>query len=386
MSVNSTFPRILACALALTATAGISVARAAGSDVGSSATPGVSPPAQVFEESYEGPPVVGDGLTLAPDLAPLAPGNRTWEVRIDVVVREIEIAPGVRYQAWTFGGSVPGPVLHVRQGDRVKFTLRNRSGEVVAVTPPEHGGSLFLDELAQSDLQKGRSEVMPMPHGIDFHAAQVAPNDKWRPIQPGESIRFEWTANYPGVFIYHCSQPPVLQHLSMGQYGVVVVSPKDGYPTDSLVDREYVVVQSEFYLAQGEDGLWALDFPAALAKQPSQVAFNGHVSSLIDRPLKANAGDRVRLYVLNVGPNDTSSIHVIGTILDRVYYDGNPANVLTGLQTVLLGASNGAVVEFVVPEPGVYTLVDHEFADATKGAMGRIVVGPAKTVTQPSGN
>jgi nitrite reductase (NO-forming) len=172
----------------------------------------------------------------------------------------------------------------------------------------------------------------------------------------------------------------------MGQYGVVVVSPKDGYPTDREVDREYVVVQSEFYLSQGEDGLWALDFPAALAKQPSQVAFNGHVRSLTDHPLEAKAGERVRLYVLNVGPNDTSSIHVIGTIMDRVYYDGNPANVLTGMQTVLLGASNGAVVEFVVPEPGVYTLVDHEFADATKGALGKIVVGPADGGAKASSN
>ena len=381
-SASSTFACLLLFGVSLT----VSPARAADAGVAATGARVVSPPAEVFEEPYEGPPVVGDGLTLAPALAPLSPGNHVHKVRIDVVVREIEIAPGVRYRAWTFGGSVPGPVLHVRQGDRVQFTLKNRSAEAVSVTPPEDGGSLFLDQLAASDLQKGKSVVMPMPHGIDFHAALVAPNDKWRPIQPGESIRFEWTALYPGVFIYHCSQPPVLQHIAMGQYGVVVVSPKDGYPTDKEVDREYVVVQSEFYLAQGEDGLWKLDLPAALAKQPSQVAFNGHVRSLVDHPLEAEAGERVRLYVLNVGPNDTSSIHVIGTIMDRVYYDGNPANVLTGMQTVLLGASNGAVVEFVVPEAGVYTLVDHEFADATKGAMGKIVVGPAGGAAKSSPN
>jgi len=333
------------------------------------------PPAEVFQDAYQGPPVVGDYLTLAPALAPLPPGNRTHQVRIDLVVQEIEIAPGVRYKAWTFGGSVPGPVLHVREGDKVVFTFKNRSAEMISVAPPAAGGSPYLAQLAESGLQKGAPYALPMPHGMDFHAGTVAPDDKWRPIQPGEAIRFEWTANYPGVFLYHCSQPPVLQHMAMGQYGVVVVSPRGGYPTDAEVDREYVVLQSEFYLAQTEEGSWALDFPAALAKQPSQVVFNGHARSMVDHPLEAEAGERVRLYVLNVGPNDTSSFHVIGTILDRVYLEGNPANEMRGLQTLLLGASNGAVVEFIVPEEGTYPFLDHEFADATKGALGKIVAG-----------
>jgi nitrite reductase (NO-forming) len=102
------------------------------------------------------------------------------------------------------------------------------------------------------------------------------------------------------------------------------------------------------------------------------VLFNGHAQALTAPPLSANAGDRVRLYVHNVGPNDQSSFHVIGAIFDRVWYEGNPANAWQGMQTVLLGASNGAVIEFIVPEEGTYVLVDHEFADVQKGAVGRL--------------
>lgn len=335
------------------------------------------PAAQVTEEAYTGPPVVGDFVTLAPDLAKLPPGNRTHEVRLDIIDQEIEVADGVRYHAWTFGGSVPGPVFHVRQGDRIKFTMKNRSDEVVNVTEPTDDESApFLRSLAALDPQRAQPRAYPMPHAMDFHAATVAMSDKWRVIQPGETIRFEWVANYPGVLLYHCGSAPVFQHMSMGQYGVVVVSPKEGFPTDSEVDREYVVVQSEFYLKANEEGLYDLDYDAALRKDPSIVAFNGHQASFIRRPLVAKPGERVRLYVHNVGPTDTSSFHVIGTIFDRVWYEGNPANEMRGMQTVLLGASNGAVVEFILPEAGGYAFVDHEFADAAKGAVGKIVTDP----------
>lgn len=332
------------------------------------------PAAEVFVEAYSGPPVVGEYVTQVPHLAALPEGNRTHDVRMDIIAQEIEIAPGVRYNAWTFGGSVPGPVLHVREGDRVKFTMKNRSHERVSVTQPAKGGAPFLAQLAESNQQKPLSAVVPMHHSIDIHAATVAPDDKWRMIQPGESIRFEWVANYPGVYVYHCGAPPVLQHVAMGQYGIVVVSPKDGYPTDGEVNRNYVVVQSEFYLTEAADGRYVLDFDAASRKVPSHVLFNGHLTALSDRPLEARAGERVRLYLHNLGPNDQSSSHIIGTVFDRVFYEGSPANDWRGMQTVTLGASNGAVVEFVAPEEGDYVLVDHEFADAQKGAVGHIRV------------
>jgi nitrite reductase (NO-forming) len=370
--------------LLLVAGAVNSPASAAAADRRPSLAPKVfgAPEARVTEERYDGPPVVGEFLTMAPNLAPLPPGNRDHHVRIDIVASEVEVAPGVRFKAWTFGGTVPGPVLHVREGDRVLFTMANRSAEEVKITAPEKSAP-YLRQVVASQLQKPAPAPSPMPHSMDFHAGTVAPNDKWRSIQPGQTIRFEYVANYPGVFIYHCGQPPVFQHMAMGQYGVVVVSPREGYATDAEVDREYVIVQSELYLAAAEDGSWALDFPAAMAKRPSHVVFNGHQRAQIDHPLLAEAGERVRLYVHNIGPTDTSSFHVIGTIFDRVWYEGNPANLMRGMQTVLLGASNGAVVEFVVPENGEYPFVDHEFADATLGAVGKLRAGPVPSQPMP---
>jgi nitrite reductase (NO-forming) len=333
------------------------------------------PAAEVFTEDYAGPPVVGDAVTMAPAIAPLQKGNRVHDVRIDIVTQEIEIGPGVRYQAWTFGGAVPGPIVHVREGDTVRFTMKNRSGEMVRITAPEAGGAPFLAALAARNLQAASPGVMPMPHSIDFHAGTVAPDDKWRLIQAGESIRFEWIANYPGVFTYHCGGAPVLMHVAMGQYGIVIVSPRDGFPTDRQVTREYAIVQSEFYLKAPDndpEGLFLFDMDAAKNKVPSHVLFNGSTKALTDTPLEAKAGDRVRLYVHNVGPNDHSSLHVIGAFFDRVFFEGNPRNEWFGLQTVPLGASNGAVLEFIVPEEGDYLIVDHEFADVLKGAAGRI--------------
>lgn len=335
-----------------------------------------TPPAVITEDDYSGPPVVGDTVSYLPNVVPLQPGNRTHHVRIDIIAQEIEIAPGVRYQAWTFGGTVPGPVLHVREGDRVVFTMRNRTMDEVSVTSPVAGNTPFIAQAAAANLQKSKPVQAPMHHSIDFHAATVAADDKWRAVMPGQTITFEWVANYPGIFMYHCGVPPVLQHVAMGQYGIVIVSPREGYPTDAAVNREYAVVQSEFYLKEGPDGpdgLYVLDFDAAQKKQPSHVLFNGHAGALNDTPLQAREGDRVRLYFHNVGPNDQSSAHVIGAIFDRVWYEGNLKNEWRGMQTVLVGSSNGAVMEFIVPEEGRYVLVDHEFADVQKGAVGQIV-------------
>ena len=334
------------------------------------------PEAEVLETDYEGPAVVGENLTLLPDIAPLKPGNRVHEIRMDALVSIVEVAPGVKFKAWTFGGTVPGPVLHVREGDLVHFTMKNRTDSPVKITEPGKGHSPFLDMLVDDQsIQKPEAADFPMPHSMDFHAGTVAKDDKWRTIKPGMTIKYYWYANYPGVYIYHCGTEPVFQHLSMGQYGLVIVSPKEGYPTDDQVDKSFAIVQSEFYLTEGIDGLYKLDYDAALNKQPKIVAFNGHSRAMITNPLRVEKGDRVRFYLLNVGPTDVSSNHVIGGIFDRVYYEGNPANEFRGMQTVLLGASNGAVLEWIVPEEGLYVLVDHEFADAAKGATAKIIAG-----------
>jgi nitrite reductase (NO-forming) len=333
--------------------------------------------AQVYTEDYDGPPVVGDYVTQLPHLKPLDyEGNRHHEVRLDAMAQEIEVADGVRYRAWTFGGAVPGPTVHVREGDRITFKMTNRSDEEVTITEPTKDGAPFMQQVADNDYQKAKPGIMPMPHSMDFHAGTVAKDDKWRSISPGETIEFDWVANYAGVYIYHCGTPSVLMHTSMGQHGVVVVSPKEEYPARQEVDKEYVVVQSEYYLKEGANGLYNYDSEAAANYEPSHVVFNGHQNILHEQPLKAKEGERVRLYFSNNGPTGTSSFHVIGAIFDQVWMEGHPFNEMRGMQTVLLGASGSAVMDFIVPEAGKYTLIDHEFADAEKGATGTLKAEP----------
>jgi nitrite reductase (NO-forming) len=233
-----------------------------------------------------------------------------------------------------------------------------------------------MQQVAQNNYMKAEEATMPMPHSMDFHAGTVAKDDKWRTIAPGQSIKFDWVANYPGSYIYHCGTPSVLMHTAMGQHGVVVVSPKDGYDTGYEVDKEYVVVQSEYYLKKGPGDLYQYDYEGAQNRNPSHVVFNGHQTILHDQPLKANAGDRIRLHVSNNGPSGTSSFHVIGGIFDRVWLEGHPFNEMRGMQTVLLGASSSATIDMIVPEEGKYILIDHEFADAEKGATGTLKAGP----------
>jgi nitrite reductase (NO-forming) len=315
-------------------------------------------PATVTAERHVGPFASGGALNRDAILKPVAPEPVT-EIRLDTTHKLIEIAPGVKFAAWTFGDQVPGPIVRVRAGDRIKFSMTNRSDE----TAP----ALRLIEA-------------PMMHSIDFHSAMVSPQDKYRSVAPGQTISFEFTPNYPGVFMYHCGTPMVLEHMASGMYGMMIVEPRGGYPT--RVDREYAIIQSEFYTKldpqkRSVDGqpLYVLDGDRVRNKAPTYTVFNGRYNGFVENPLPAKPGERVRLFVLNVGPSNTSSFHVVGTIFDRVWLEGNPDNQLRGSQTVLLGSSNSAIVEFVVPEAGSYVMVDHHFANASQGAIGLIAAG-----------
>ncbi|MEP6943280.1 MAG: multicopper oxidase domain-containing protein [Betaproteobacteria bacterium] len=317
-----------------------------------------SPPATVSSERHTGAFAAGDALNLDATLRPVASGQ-VKTIQLDTTHKVIEIAPGVRFSAWTFGDRVPGPAIRARVGDRIKFSMTNRSDE----TAPG------LQVLAA-----------PMMHSMDFHAAMVSPQDKYRSIAPGQTISFEFTLNYPGVFMYHCGTPMVLEHIASGMYGMIIVEPKEGYP--GKVDHEYAVVQSEFYTKldpqhRKVDGqpLYVLDGDKVRSKQPNYTVFNGRHNGMVANPLPAKPGERIRLFVLNVGPSNTSSFHVVGTIFDKVWIDGNTDNQMRGMQTVLLGSSNGAIVEFVVPEAGSYVMVDHHFANASQGAIGLIKAG-----------
>ena len=312
-------------------------------------------PARLSSERHTGAFAEGAALSMTAELKALDP-SPVKTVRLDTTHKIIEIAPGVKFSAWTFGDQVPGPTIRAKVGDKIRFSMTNRSDE------PVPGVQLT---------------AAPMMHSMDFHAAMVSPQDKYRSIAPGQTIEFEFTLNYPGVFMYHCGTPMILEHIASGMYGAVVVEPRDGYPTK--VNREYVVVQSEFY-AKPDPGrrkvdgapLYILDGDRLRAAQPTHIVFNGVHNGMVKKPLAAKPGERVRLYVLNVGPSKTSSFHVVGTIFDRVWFEGNPDNQFRGMQTVLLGSSNSAIVEFVIPEAGSYIMVDHHFANASQGAIGLV--------------
>ena len=311
--------------------------------------------AKLSNERGTGAFASGASLNMGAELKPVDTAQ-VKEVHLDTTHKIIEIAPGVKFSAWTFGGQVPGPTVRARVGDKIRFTMTNRSDE---------------------NLPAVRVVAAPMMHSMDFHAAMVSPQDKYRSIAPGQTITFEFTANYPGVFMYHCGTPMILEHIASGMYGAVIVEPRAGYPTK--VDREYMVIQSEFY-AKPDPGktkidgapLYVLDADKLRASTPTHTVFNGVHNGMVRNPLPAKPGERVRLFVLNVGPSKTSSFHVVGTIFDRVWFEGNPDNQFRGMQTVLLGSSNSAIVEMMIPEAGSYIMVDHHFANASQGAIGLI--------------
>ena len=224
-----------------------------------------TPPAVVSSERHTGAFAMGASLNMEAALKPLDPAP-VKEIRLDTTHKIIEIAPGVKFSAWTFGDQVPGPVVRARVGDRIKFTMTNRSDEPVAGM---------------------RITAAPMMHSMDFHSAMVSPQDKYRSIAPGQTISFEFTLNYPGVFMYHCGTPMVLEHLASGMYGMMVVEPRAGYPTK--VDREYAVVQSEFYTKLDPDKR-KVDGQPLYVLDGDRVPVQGSDLHGVQRPLQQHGG------------------------------------------------------------------------------------------------
>jgi len=294
------------------------------------------------------PPTVSPDTPFKPYPAELPPAGpeTTKHITLEVKDANVEVAPGIVMKAWTFGGTVPGPVVHVRQGDTVDFTLVN------------HGS---------------------MQHSIDFHAAETPWNKNYQSINPGESFSFTWTANQPGVFMYHCGTPPVIEHIASGMYGAIVVDPAQPLPPA----REYVLVQSELYLTQQSDGYYYTDAGKAADIKPTYVVFNGHAGQYSGAPLMADPGQLTRLWIVNAGPTTFSAFHVIGALFQNTYADGNPANKQYGNQTVTIPPGGGYMVELRIPEAGLYPFVTHAFAYTGLGALGLIDVGNVPVPNMP---
>ncbi|HZS17116.1 MAG TPA: multicopper oxidase domain-containing protein [Candidatus Udaeobacter sp.] len=276
----------------------------------------------------------------SPALPPLIATGNDVNVTLIATDTTVEIANGVQYLAWTFGGTVPGPILHVREGQTVHVKFVN------------HGA---------------------MMHSIDFHAAQVAPDMAYRSINPGAELDFSFVAKTPGAFVYHCGTPPVLQHIGNGMYGAIIVDPIEALPP---ADVSYVLVQSEWYSQQEEGTVMTGDYNKMLAVTPDEVVFNGVAFQYNDHPLPARAGQRIRLYVIDAGPNLSSAFHIIGGMFAAIYPDADARHALTGVSTCPIAPGQGVIFDAIIPEPGKYPIVDHNMRDMTIGAAGLLEVTP----------
>jgi len=275
------------------------------------------------------------------DVSPEIEKDEEGTVEISLTAKEVigEMADGVTFNYWTFDGTVPGPFLRVREGDTVRLTLHNDP------TSLHH-------------------------HSIDLHAV-TGPGGAAAAttVAPGESKTVTFKVLNPGIFIYHCAHPNVANHMAHGMYGLILVEPKEGL---AKVDREFYVVQGEFYSsgALGRKGLQLFDASAMIDGKPQYVVFNGKTGALVGN-MDARVGDVVRLYVGNGGVNLISSFHIIGEIFDRVYREGDLVNLpAKSVQTTLIPAGGAVVVEFTVDYPGKYALVDHALSRLDRGAWG----------------
>lgn len=282
-----------------------------------------------------------------PPTVPAPVGDRAAKkviVHLEATEEEGELADGVTYKFWTFNSTVPGTFIRIRVGDEVELHLKNASNSV-------------------------------MPHNIDLHAVNgPGGGAEATNVAPGKTAIFNFKALNPGLYVYHCAAAPVPMHIANGMYGLILVEPAGGLPK---VDREYYIMQSEFYTKgkTDEKGLQDFDQDKGVDENPTYVVFNGKKNALMgDKMLEAKVGETVRLYVGNAGPNLASSFHVIGEIFDRVYIEGG-SKINENVQTTLIPAGGAVIVEFKVEEPGEYVLVDHSiFRAFNKGAIGILKV------------
>lgn len=281
-----------------------------------------------------------DWKPFDPHLAP-GPGGTEHQVTLHAKETQAEVAPGVMQERWTFNGQTPGP------------TLRGKVGDVFTVTLINDG---------------------KIGHSIDFHASQTNMDQDMRTLNPGESLVYQYKAQYAGIWMYHCGTAPILHHIGNGMFGAVVIDPPDLAP----VDHEYLMVQSELYLGpNGQPG----DLTKMLAEQRDAVVFNSYYNQYKFAPISdIKAGERVRIWVLDAGPSDVSSFHIVGTIFDTIYKEGQyllrPGNAEQGgSQALDLMPAQGGFVELSFAKPGMYVMVTHKFADASAGGLGVFQIG-----------
>ncbi|MCC7349741.1 MAG: multicopper oxidase domain-containing protein [Phycisphaerales bacterium] len=249
----------------------------------------------------------------------------------------LRISPNTVVPAWTFEDNIPGPLVHCRVGDTVNFTLTNTT---------------------------------LMPHSMDFHAARLDPKTAFRSVAMGQSHSYSFKPGRAGAFLYHCGVEPMLLHIGAGMFGALIVSPKDPLPPA----REFVLVQSEYYLGAAVHGVQPFVFSKMLSVSPDMVAFNGRPDQYSRDPIRVKKGERVRFWVVNAGPTLPCSFHVVGEQFETVYLGEPPASAIHGVQTWAVPAGGGMGFDLMCDNAGEFPFVNHAMGHGQKGAMGLLVV------------
>jgi nitrite reductase (NO-forming) len=274
---------------------------------------------------------------------PPAPAGPVVHVKLVLVDKTLQIAPGIKYRAWAFSGGAPAPFIHVRQGQRVDLTLTNKG---------------------------------VIPHSVDFHAARIAPNVAFKDVPPGGSIHYSFVAKDPGAFMFHCGTKPVLAHIANGMYGAIIVEPRTPLPP---ADKNYVLVASEWYLSSaGFPQPASLDMAKAQRQEPDWVTWNGYAGQYVTHPLTADPGQTVRFWVVDAGPSFDVDFHIVGTILNRAWVNADMTHFQRNVQTVLVPAGGGGVFDVKIDQPGLYPFVSHSFAAVDLGQVGLLNIGNVK--------
>jgi len=270
-----------------------------------------------------------------PTLPPLGSNNLKlhWHTKhVPIRISDDTVVAG-----WTFEGDTPGPIVHCRVGDTVEFTLTND---------------------------------VDVPHSMDFHAAQIDPKVAFRSVAKGESVSFTFKPKWAGAFMYHCGSSPVLMHIGSGMFGAIIVSPRESLPAA----KEFVLIQNELYLADAVNGIRAYDYQKMLGTFPDLVVFNGRPNQYMKEPIKVKVGDRVRFWVVNMGPTHACNFHVVGEQFDTVYLAAPPASAIHGVQTWSVAPGGGTVFELLCDVAGEFPFVNHGFGHGQKGGIGILVV------------
>jgi copper-containing nitrite reductase/plastocyanin len=296
--------------------------------------------------------IVRDPADVPPTVGNRQPAVVHLTLTAEEVVGTLDPSAGTTYRYWTFNGKVPGPMIRVREGDTVEVTLGNAADSHMA-------------------------------HSIDFHAA-LGPGGgaAFTQAVPGQSKTFTFQATTPGLFVYHCGTPMIAEHIANGMYGLILVEPEGGL---ARVDHEYYVMQGEIYTAaaKGKTGMQQFSDAQLMEESPEYFVFNGAVDALTKaHPMQAKVGETVRIFFGDAGPNDTSSLHVVGEIFTHEYALGSLTSPpLNGVQTAAVPPGAAAVLEFKASIPGQFPMMDHAMARMAKGLMATFDISGAENAT-----